>query len=227
MIRPLLCVLVPALLVAGIYPVDAAIHVTVGDLALEPGAVGFVPVTITSDSSDLLDMFGVEFRITTLSGSSRLEFVDPPADPQLTDANYVFLLTDSGAVSLLPVPAGAISSSVLLTPNDTYIGGDGTLSLSGVTVPDTSSTPWKLLVSLQVTADTSAPPQIGDRFEISLVDDPLFTYFLRPDFTEIVFTSAAGEVAIVPEPLSCLIWGVGICAACLVGFRHRRKGMSQ
>ncbi|HUT88818.1 MAG TPA: hypothetical protein VMY37_04940 [Thermoguttaceae bacterium] len=77
--------LIGACLLAGTPNADAALQITVGDLELLPGQTGFVDVMIRSDTgADLLDIFGVEFRITT-GGATRLEFVDPPPDPQLTD----------------------------------------------------------------------------------------------------------------------------------------------
>jgi len=194
----------------------AAIQVTLGDLELQPGETGLVDVLIRStDGSDVLDMFGVEFLITT-SGSTRLEFVDPQSDSQLTDPEYI--LAGDSLNAIFAVPAGSVLT--LAEQNDWYIGGDGTLTGFGVAVPTTDS----LLTRLKVTAATSNAPILGDAFTISLQPGPS-TFFYDPLFTPLDATSVSGNVTIgaVPEPTSFLVWSL-LGLTCLgVTYRQRRK----
>jgi len=201
-------------LLAVVSQAHAALQITVGDLALVPGETASLNVMIHSDTgTDLLDMFGLEFRITT-GGSTRLEFVNPPTDPQLTDANYI-LFGDSLA-ALFP-PAGSISS--VLAVNDTYIGGDATVSALGVLVPTTDT----LLATLEVTAATANPPAPGDTFTISLEPD-LNTFFYDPMFTPINFSSTSGTVSVIPEASSLVVWSLlAICGIITVSRRPRRR----
>jgi hypothetical protein len=213
-----------ACLLAGTTSADAALQITVGDLELLPGQTGFVDVMIRSDTgADLLNIFGLEFQITT-SGSTRLEFVWVPSphvpgerdatDPHLNTPPY--LLNLDSLAEWFP-PAGRISTTT--TTNDTYIGGDGTIGMSGVPVLMADT----LLTTLEVTAATAAPPVIGDTFTISLVPD-FSTFFWDPDFLPIGFSSTSGTVTIVPEPSTFSIFlalgAVGTIASII---RRRRS----
>jgi len=188
---------------------QAELVVTVGNLNLQPGATGSLDVFVRStDGTDNLDTFSAELRIVA-SGGTRLEFVNPPIDAQLGDARYVFPLDNSFA-AFLGAPSGMISASTLLTPNDTYTGGDNTMLGQGVAVPTND----KLLFTLAITADTDAAPAVGDTFTVSLIDSD-FTYFLKPIDPEtgilnyIPVTCVAGTVNIVPEQstISLLVMG--------------------
>ena len=192
---------------------ESILSISIGNLDLLPGGSGYVDVMIRSDTgTDSLDMFGVEFRIT--SGSTMLEFVDPAPDPQLTDTSYLF--DGDSAAGTVP-PAGSISSVV--NTNDTYIGGDGTLSGSGVTVPTTDT----LLARLQVTAATSAPPVVGDTFTISLISGGN-TFFYDPSFGDITFDSTPGTVTITPEPgEAVMLLGLALMLGIAAIFRKRTR----
>ena len=203
------------LLLAFATPSKADMIVRVGNLNLASGATGSVDVTISSPGgTDQLDMFGAEFRITT-AGSTSLQLLDPPSDLQLFSKNYVFPLDDSTAASVGP-PSGAISS--MSSPNDTYIGGDGTWSRQGATV----STLGKLLVTLNVTAGTSNPPVVGDTFTISLVNS-VNTFFWDPSGIGIPFSGNAGKVSIVPEPgTGVMLFGLAAILGLIARKRLRR-----
>jgi hypothetical protein len=199
-------ILAGIVLVGLVSPVKADLIVSVADITLAPGGNGFVDVRIRSTANDTLDTFGVEFRITTFFGINRLEFVGPPSDTQLGDLDYIFA-GDSAAAMIGP-PAGLIST--MFMPNDTYVGGDGTFSGLGVTVPATD----RLLVRLELTAATALAPKAGDIFTISLVSSPN-TFFRDSGFSEIDFVSSpgtvtiAGAAAIVPEPSSLTLLAMG------------------
>ena len=67
----------------------AELLITIDSKMIQAGQAGDVNVWISSDSGESLNNFGFEFRITT-AGATRLEFVDPQPDSQLTNPNYVF-----------------------------------------------------------------------------------------------------------------------------------------
>lgn len=140
-----------------------------------PGSTGRITINIASDTgTDVLDSFGVEFRLTTSNGRY-ISFVNPPTDTQLGDASYIF---NGDSVAEIDGPPSGIVSTVT-NPGDTYIGGDGTLSGQGVTVPLANPVSPKLLLQLDVTALTGSPPQAGDIFYLTLVTGP-FTFFDGP-----------------------------------------------
>jgi hypothetical protein len=195
----------------------ADLIVDVGSLNLPVGQSGIVDVTIRSTGNDLLDTFGGEFQISTLGGT-QLEFVSPPTDTQLSDPGYLF--AGDSAAALIGPPAGIVQSNG--SNNNTYLGGDGTLSGNGVAVPGVAT----LLLHLLVTASTASPPQAGDVFTISLIPGPS-TFFVDPSFSSIPVISNPGTVTItastVPEPTSLLVWAFGglVTAGAM---RRRRLG---
>jgi hypothetical protein len=162
------------------------LSVAVGNLDLTPRGTGFVEVTVAGDN-DLLQACGFEFRIAT-TGPTRLQFVDPPFT-YLNESSYLFY--GNSFASANP-PIGAVSESIV--PGDTFIGGDMTLDMSDVTVPNS-----KLLARLQVTADTALPPAPGDFFTISLVPASS-TYFTDSASHQVSFSATSGTVHVVPEP---------------------------
>jgi hypothetical protein len=192
-------------------PARANLIVGVGDLQLSPGGSGYVDVNVSGDY-DLLQACGFEFRITT-SGPSRLEFTNFQPVGYLAEPNYVFA-NDSYAQANPPV--GGVSE--INVPNDTFTGGDMTLSRSDVTVIAS-----RLLARLQVTAETLAPPEAGDSFSIS-VQPSSSSFFQNRDGGPLGYTASAGTVTIVPEP--CTLWM--LAAACGVGLLWvaccRRRG---
>ncbi len=197
-------------------PANAALILTAEPLTLHangPGSTGRLVVSISStNGTDLLDLFGVEFRLTS-ANSHFLSFVNPPADAQLGNASYIFY--GDSAADLAGPPSGLVSSS--LNPDDTYIGGDGTLSGLGVTVQMADPLNTKLLVLLDITADNGSGVQAGDIFHLTLVRGPS-TYFLGPissvgdppsldfEFTNVPITITT----VVPEPSSLTLVGVGL-----------------
>jgi hypothetical protein len=193
------------------------IILTVGDTVIRPGGTGFVDVQIrsTAASTDLLDIVGAEFRLTTAGGTT-LAFVSSPPDEHLAESQYLF--NGDSANQLLGPPAALVLDAPTL--DDTYLGGDGTLSRSGVSVPTVDT----LLFRLELTTLTDAPPVLGDVFTLTLIPGPS-TIFLDPDFKDLplhadsrlqgVITIAATEV---PEPGSLVLLGL----AATLGLLTRR-----
>jgi hypothetical protein len=190
---------------------SAAVTVTVQDAQLDRGQTAIIDVFIHSDDPsdlDTLNLFGLELRITPFPpAASALEFTTLVFDPHLTDPDYIFF--GNSTAELFP-PTGAVSSTV--NPNDTYIGGDGTLAGS-VIVPATDA----LLGSYRVVAGPAA--NVGDRFLISVVPSAS-TFFLDETFSDLQSTFVPGIVTIAPEPSSiCIMSGLAMLAL----MRRRRS----
>ncbi len=201
---------------------QAAIIVTVSDATVTPGGTAFVDVFIRSSSTDPLQSFGFEHRITT-GGATRLEFVDPQPDPQLTNPDYVFLGDSFDQINVFPV--GAVSTSSV--PNDTFVGGDLTDSFADVTLTTTSL----LLASLQVTTNTLLPPVLGDTFSVTFDDTSFNTFFVDSGFSfltiDTINSDFTGTVTVVPEPSSLLLALLGLFGGIAwVGRRRRRAKRS-
>jgi hypothetical protein len=138
----------------------ADLFVSVGSTSIAPGGAGTVDVMVRSDSpaGDNLSDYGFRFLITANAGDvGRLEFTSSQPQP-FSNSNYVFF----GDSAVAPGPLGTVSS--LSVPNDSYVGGDATND-SGVLVSGAN----RLLMSLQFTANTTAPPALGDAFTVTLV----------------------------------------------------------
>jgi hypothetical protein len=181
----------------------ADVILTVESITLAEGTAGTVDVSIRSTTgADLLEAFGLEFRITTASGGE-LRFLNPQTGGHLSDGNYLFF---NNSTSALAPPGSNVSTTTYA--DDTYIGGDTTLA-GMVTVPVSD----RLLARLELTpAAGAAAPQAGDTFLISLVSGPN-TFFIADlsDPVEVPFTVTPGAVVItaVPEPWTLWLAGLG------------------
>ncbi len=192
-----------------------------------PGSTARLMVTIASDNgTDVLDSFGVEFRLTTSNGRY-ISFVNPPTDSQIGDATYIF--HDDSAAEIDGPPSGTVLSNT--NPDDTYVGGDGTLSGLGVAVPLADPLAPKLLVALDITAVTALAPQDGDVFFLTL-ERGSFTFFdgtipptgglpptLSVNFDQVPITIS---ISSIPEPSSILGAGLGLMIF-LTGAAIRRR----
>jgi hypothetical protein len=196
----------------------AELLITVESKMIQSGQEGDVNVWISSNSGESLNNFGVEFRITT-GGATRLEFVDPQPDSQLTNPSYVF--HDNSGDLNTPLPVGLVSTTT--TPNDTFIGGDFTFDGSDVQV---TSSPL-LLATLRVTSSTALPPAPGNTFTISLIDS-LNTFFVSST-DSLQYSSTAGTVTVVasvPEPSSFII-AAAACGGMLLSRAARSQRRSR
>ena len=193
-------------------PCRADFIVTVGDLSLAERGTGFVDVMIRSDSvlGDPLNFASFQFEISTV-GATRLEFVDPQLDSQLGDSDYVFFGDSFNENFSLPV--GSVSTN--LVPNDTFTGGDNTLSGSDVVV-----TTDRLLARLYVTAATTLSPGMGETFTIHVVSGPMTSF--ESTGGVVAYTSIDGTVNIVvPEPSTFCLWAGAAAVGMLKLWRRR------
>ena len=180
--------------------------------SIAAGGTGSVNVMI-SGAGESLNVTGFQFLITPNSPTTtQLAFVNPQADSELSNPNYVF--AGHSADFNLPLPVGNVTSTNFT--NDTFTGGDNYDPTTG-SATVTSSV---LLVTLDLTTRTGMSPSVGDSFSIALLPNN-FTLFLDPSLNSIAYTSTPGTVTIikaVPEPASMAILGSG----CLLlgGFRR-------
>ena len=195
----------------------AEIIVSYSGGSVAPGGTGFVDVLVSSDAlpgaPDELDSFSGHFRISPVGGavSNGLQFVASQSDSQLANPGYVFFND-----SLTPPPIGSVSTST--NTNDTYVGGDATLSGFGVPLHNLSGS--FLLYRLDLDA---ALANAGDMFEIELINDPS-TDFLDTGFTPLSIDAASFTpftvTAAVPEPSATVLLAIGTVVAVA---RRRRK----
>ena len=194
---------------------QASIIVSYSGTSLDIGGSGFVDVFVSSDAAagtpDLLDSFSAHFRITPIGAAPNtgLQFVDPQSDAHLSMPDYLFF-----GDSLSPPPLGLVSTTN--NQNDTYVGGDATLSGTGVALD--SSTPAKLLFRLDLSGVLAT---FGSQYTLQLVNDA-GTSFLDTSFNPISVASSAFipiTFTAVPEPST---WGVAASLLIAAFVRHRK-----
>lgn len=169
-----------------------------------------------------LDMFGLGIQIYQVSGTGTLRFVNPQSSAELSDPDYVFDPLDS-VNGLLGPPSSLVSTDV--TPNDTYVGGDSTLSNAGVMVGGTD----KLLAIIELDATAATA---GDVYEVYFMAQPKgnpgTNFFLDPngnaysmDKSRASTIEIQAGVNAVPAPAGLLLGLIG--AGCLGGVRLLRR----
>jgi hypothetical protein len=220
------------LLAAGlIWPAIAKseLILTVGNATVAQNGTGFVDVYVrsTAANTDLLDFVVAELQITS-AGATQLAFLSPANDAHLSSGDYLF--HGDSANQLTGPPAGLVLTTV--TTNDTYLGGDGTLSGDGIFVPTVDT----LLFRLGVTTLSGEKPVEGDLFTLRVIlgsGTGLFT----PDLEELTLGDSsrlAGLITIgpastaseVPEPSSLLLIGVMTAVGILARHGWRRRTCS-
>jgi hypothetical protein len=101
--------------------------------------------------------------------------------------------------------------------NDTITGGD-MAATNGVVIPSTPGGPLSLLASVQFVIPAGA--QLN-QFQVSLVNDPHFTYFLDPNGNPLPLAPTG-----VPEPSSLAVVALSVLSG-LVWSCARRRARAQ
>jgi len=183
---------------------QATFLVGVGSASVAAGGSAFVDVTI-SGGPERLDTFDARLLISG-GPAGGLRFTAPQSNGQLTDSNYAFFGDTTN---------GPGAASTTTNPNDTYVGGDGTLSGFGADV-----TTGRLLLRLDLSALTAGV------YTVSLT--PTGTEFRDPDFVPVAFTATSGTVTVTggtppvatPAPAGLL---VGAAGAGVLGLARRPR----
>jgi hypothetical protein len=201
----------------------ADLIVTGGNATVAPNSTVSFPFYITSDGpTDNLQSFQLQLQITTLTGTSFLQFTSAQADPY-ANTTYVFYGNSFGQDFALPFYGDPYTTN---TPNDSIVGGDSTNDDTNVTI--TSSTEY-FLGLVQVQSANGATP--GDSFQIALVPSAgsvsSSTYFQDADGDYNPFTSTPGVVTVVPvpEPSPFAFASLGLLAIGARGVRKLRLGI--
>jgi hypothetical protein len=207
----------------------ADVAITVDNGTVAPGGTGTVDITVTSNMSDTLSSFGLELLITLQPGTtSLLQFTLTQPDP-FGNPNYVFYGASSKSDLAIPFWGPPFQSSPITGyPNDSITGGDSDdgSGLGYVTIGSSVGQPNTFLASVQFQAAPGATP--GDQFQISLVNDPNFTYFDDQNGNPLTYTSTPGtvlvasEVSAVPEPSSLTVVALSGLSGLLWCYRRNR-----
>jgi hypothetical protein len=203
----------------------AELTITASPIGLQPGGIGTINLSITSNSGDTLSQFGLELVITPLPGTtSQLQFTTTQSDPY-GNPNYVFSGESIGAD--LPSPFWSLPLTHTYA-SDSIIGGDmddGTGPTSGyVTIPGTAGEAHTYLATVQFQVPTTAA--LGDQFQISLLPGPN-TYFDDQNGNPLTpMSNTVGTVAVVPEPSAFMLMAISNLGS-LLYLRFRRKGKSR
>ena len=198
----------------------ADLAISLSNVSLAPGGTGTMDINVTSNSSDTLSAFNLELLITPVgTPTSLLQFTSSQPDFS-GNPSYVF-----ANESLLGPAFWSTPPTTTNYPNDTIFGGDFAYSngaFSYVTITGTS-----LLATVQFQAPLGAT--LGDQFQISLVNDPSFTYFDDQNGNALNYSvgSTGGTVTItsvVPEPSSLTVVALsglsGLLWCCWRGRKH-------
>jgi hypothetical protein len=195
--------------------IRAELILSVTNLTLPVGGIGYVDVMVSSNSNDgdLVNAFNLDLCLAT-QGQTRLEFATVQPDLQLSDNDYIFF--NNSFASDTTIAIGAVST--LVEPNDRFVGGDNTANFADVLV-----TSPRLLARLQVTADTALPPNEGDVFVLAVNANS--TSFQNGDVvnpTLVGFSvSNTGTISVVPEPAVLILLGIGVAAYFVFSFGIR------
>ncbi|MGO8747149.1 MAG: PEP-CTERM sorting domain-containing protein [Thermoguttaceae bacterium] len=210
-------------LVMGV-PAQANVTITASDVDLAPGGTGTMDFTITSDPGGTLDTlsdFGLELLITPApTSTSLLQFTTAQSNPY-GNPNYVFAGESFGSDLDLAFWSKPSKTNY---PADTIYGGDldDGLTLGYVTIPSTAGGLYSYLATVQFQAPQGA--NVGDQFQISLVNDPNYTYFDDQNGNPINYSPslAGGLVSVVPEPSTLAVFS-GLAVMWPLMVRRRRK----
>ncbi len=206
--------------------------IALGNVSLAPGGTGMIDISIfynnnpiSSDNSDSLSGFGLELLVAQdIGATSFLQFTASQADPY-GNSDYVF--AGESFKSDLGLPLWGQPSSTNY-PFDTLIGGDSDdgSTLGYVTIPTGPVGPHSYLATVAFQAPPGASQD--DRFQISLVNDPNFTYFDDQNGSALPYTMTGGMITIasVQEPSALVMAAISGLGGLLGYLRSRRHGHS-
>jgi len=202
----------------------AGVIITASDVMLAPGGTGTMDFSIASNSNDTLSQFGLGLNITPVgSATSLLQFTSSQTDPY-SNPNYVFSGNSFGSDFNTPF---WFPPTTTTTANDTISGAD---SDDNAFLNYPSITGSLYLATVQFQAAPGAT--VGDQFQISLVANPVFTYFDDGNGNILSYSSSSngGVVTIssaIPEPASLTLLAISSVMGLLCYRLRQTRGRSQ
>lgn len=202
---------------------NAGIIISYDGNFIAAGGTGTLDVLVSSDAADatpdLLDSFSAHFLISPVGGAvpNGLQFATVQAESQrFPPTTPLYVLSGDSLGETFGGPLGSVATFV--NSNDTYIGGDGTVSGVGIPLSITSGT--FLLFRLNLDATLA---NLGDQFTVSLINDG-FTGFLDPSFIDLSLDPSSFDsntITAVPEPSSGLMLLLAALCTGIVKLRQR------
>jgi hypothetical protein len=184
---------------------SAGFVVNLSNVNVGPGGTGTMDIIVTSTTAYTLSSFGLELQIAPIgTPTSVLQFNPSMMQPTAPfgSGNYVF--QDNSFDQDFSTPFWSVPDS---NPMLTAVGGDMNDSGSGYVSIGASLPMFLAAVQFAVPAGAT----LGDQFQISLVNDPSFTYFddLNGNLLVGGYSMTGGVVtvapSVVPEPSSLVI----------------------
>lgn len=156
---------------------------------------GLVDIYASSNSTDLVQSFGIKLQILGSSTAGVLKFVDPQTYDTQSHPDYIF----SGNTDVANWSSNVGVDFLTLTLGDFTLDG-----------ADYSLTGRRLLARVQVEHLTADPGQtVDDIYTISVVDDGS-TFFADLGSNFSTFSSTSGNLTIItPEPSTLGLLAIG------------------
>lgn len=197
--------------------VEADLIITIPDTTIVAGSSASLDVTISASStSELMKAYNFTFRLTPLSASSQLRFIDPQINSQLGNASYVFHGDSDAELDATGYSTVSTDSGF----NDTLIASD----VTDTTNPATVTVSGKLLAVLDLLHFSPGDPEsnVGDTFQVSLLNA---STFISGSNSTIPYTSTVGTITVtsaaaVPEPST---WGGILSLFAFFGYRRLKQ----
>jgi PEP-CTERM motif len=205
---------------------SAGFVVNLSNVNVGPGGTGTMNITVTSTTAYTLSSFGLELQIAPIgTPTSVLQFDPSMAQPTAPFGNGNYVFHGNSFDQDFSTPFWSVPNS---NPMLTAVGGDMDDSGSGYVSIGASTTAF--LAAVQFAAPAGAT--LGDQFQISLVNNPNFTYFDDLNGNPLAggYSMTGGVVtvasSVVPEPSSLVITLSGL-GGLLGAWCGRRMGKSR
>lgn len=189
------------------------IILTVSNTSIDSGGTGFADIFIRSTGTDSLSSFDIGLSISDVgSPVGVLQFTDPQADTESSEADYIFNGVSGGVLS-------NVSTPTTMSQSDFHIG------FTDISVAAADLLLGRLELKHVLPGATPPSAADGDQFKLSITAISLFdSAFGSPTVNSTIDGSitASATTAAVPEPSCAMVLSAGF-AWCWMS-RRRKTG---